>query len=260
MSTTLELNTTPQRTPTYPSDRTKPEPLTAKNYTVLFCNPKPRFLRLTCAASLAYALLVAFAAYQLAMSSIEGHNRKRVERAVNRDGPRSDDDGDDDGKDDQSRGGEPSFIPFDTKMKMALSLFAVSLAVGIGFAYFSRKNILEMGLVRNDRGQVTDVRLVFGDMFARRGTVERFYATKAVSTSSLHMLKLNPVETIKQSSEIRRRKRFGDYMFVNVEHSKQNYLMDITSQGSFVNKAEMARFFGAASSSTDASSSKNVRF
>ena len=218
---------------------------------------------MTCAASLAYALLVAFAAYQLAMSSIESHNnRKRVERAVNRDGPSSDDDG----KDDPSSGGEPSFIPFDTKMKMALSLFAVSLAVGIGFAYFSRKNILELGLVRNDRGQVTDVRLVFGDMFARRGTVERFYATKAVSTSSLHMLKLNPVETIKQSSEIRRRKRFGDYMFVNVEHSKQNYLMDITSQGSFVNKAEMARFFGgvssggAASSSAGASSSKDVRF
>ncbi len=33
MSTTLELNTTPQRTPTYPSDRTKPEPLT-----VCFCS------------------------------------------------------------------------------------------------------------------------------------------------------------------------------------------------------------------------------
>jgi len=209
-------------------------------------------------ASLIYALLLAFAAYQLAMSSIEkssqsAEDEEETTMVVSTD---KDSNNKEEGEEQKKR---VVWVQFDAKMKMAASLLAISLVIVIGFSFYAKKNVLEFGVIRNGKGQLTEARVVFGDMLSLRGTREKFYPAKEVTSPSLHMLKLNDVEKITDPSLMRKRKSFGDYMFLNIGQNKHNYLMDLTSQKSFVNKAAMAQFFIESAPKTS-TSSKHVQF
>ena len=135
---------------------------------------------------------------------------------------------------------------FDTNMKIALGLFLTGGLTMIGFAYYARKNVLELGLLKDASGKVTQARVVQGKLFSRSGTSEKFYPATELNSPSLHMLRLDPhVVDSKTTSaaDIQKRKRLGDYMFMRVRGSQYNYLMDLTNEQAYLDRSEMERYF-----------------
>jgi hypothetical protein len=217
MTTSHQLKTETGVIPHYPS-RKYPN-LNMQNYIVLYCNPNPSFLRNSCIATIIYAVTLLIASYNLVMTSLKKHKEK-ADR-------------------------EP--VKFDTNAKISFLFSVVSVLVVSGFSYYAKKNVLELGLIKNQQGKITEARVVFGKLISKDGFREEIFAASSLSTPSLHMLKIDsvadPKAGIADPALIRKRRMFGDYMFLNIEGSKFNYLIDLTNQKAFFNRLEMDKFF-----------------